>query len=370
MKFTCSRQDLLDAATNVQRAVSTKSNIPALEGILIKAQGETLSLSGYDLEIGITTSIPAVIEEEDELIVSARLFGDIIRKLNSDTVCLSGDATNVITIQGGNAEFSIPVSPASEFPEIPAVTDGKSLTLPRDLLSSMIRQTLFAVAQNENKPIHTGSLFETGEGMLRIVSLDGYRLALRQEPIQAEENFHFVVPGKTLGEVLKLLSANDEEEEVSLSVGNRHIIFTIGTYSVISRLLDGEFLNYRQSIPKGNTTLVNVKVREFIDSLDRASLLINDRLKSPVRCVFENDEIKISCATTIGRIRDEIGAQLTGDSVEMGFNNKYLMDALRAAESDEVRIELNGPVSPMKIYPPQGEDFLFLVLPVRLKNEI
>ena len=347
MKFTCSRQDLLDAATNVQRAVSTKSNIPALEGILIKAQGETLSLSGYDLEIGIITSIPAVIEEEDELIVSARLFGDIIRKLNSDTVCLSGDATNVITIQGGNAEFSIPVSPASEFPEIPAVTDGKSLTLPRDLLSSMIRQTLFAV-----------------------VSLDGYRLALRQEPIQAEENFHFVVPGKTLGEVLKLLSANDEEEEVSLSVGNRHIIFTIGTYSVISRLLDGEFLNYRQSIPKGNTTLVNVKVREFIDSLDRASLLINDRLKSPVRCVFENDEIKISCATTIGRIRDEIGAQLAGDSVEMGFNNKYLMDALRAAESDEVRIELNGPVSPMKIYPPQGEDFLFLVLPVRLKNEI
>ena len=134
MKFTCSRQDLLDAATNVQRAVSTKSNIPALEGILIKAQKETLSLSGYDLEIGITTSIPASIEEEDELIVSARLFGDIIRKLNSDTVCVSGDATNVITIQGGHAEFSIPVSPASEFPEIPAVTDGKSLTLPRELL--------------------------------------------------------------------------------------------------------------------------------------------------------------------------------------------------------------------------------------------
>ncbi len=149
MKFTCSRQDLLDAATNVQRAVSTKSNIPALEGILIKAQGETLSLSGYDLEIGITTSIPAVIEEEDELIVSARLFGDIIRKLNSDTVCLSGDATNVITIQGGNAEFSIPVSPASEFPEIPAVTDGKSLTLPRDLLSSMIRKPICSRAKRK-----------------------------------------------------------------------------------------------------------------------------------------------------------------------------------------------------------------------------
>lgn len=366
MKITCSRQQLNEAVLNIQRAVSTKSSVPALEGILLKAAGDEITLCGYDLELGMTTKIEARVEESGNIVLSARLFGDIVRRLPAETVSLTVDAKSITTIKSGPAEFSIVGIPAEEYPELPSITGETSIKIACNVLKSMIRQTIFAVAESDAKPIHTGTLFELEKGRIRLVSVDGYRLAMREETAKCEEETNFVVPGKTLGEVLKLL--DDDDTELEILVGRRHILFQIGNYCVISRLLEGEFLDYRAAIPASSTSELFVSTRAFIDSVERVSLLITDRLKSPVRCRFEENEIRVSCSTAIGRANDQLEAKITGNPVEMGFNNRYLLDALRNSEGDEVRVQLNGALSPMKILPREGDSFLFLVLPVRLKS--
>ncbi len=367
MKITCNRQQLVEAVSNVQRAVSTKSSVPALEGILLRTKENTVELCGYDLEIGMTTVIPASIEEEGSIVLSARLFADIVRRMPEDTIFIGADEKFMTTITSGASEYSIVGISAQEFPELPSINAEMPFTMSQTVLKSMIRQTIFAVADSDAKPIHTGTLFEISGGKIRLVAVDGYRLAVREEPISCDGSTNFVVPKKTLSEVLKLIK--DEEGDLVLHVGRRHILFTIGSYTVISRLLEGEFLDYNAAIPKVSSMQGVVKTRAFIESVERVSLLITDRLKSPVRCVFSGSEIRISCSTSIGRANDQIAAQFEGGEVEMGFNNHYLLDALRNTEGDEVRVELNGPLSPMKILPREGDSFLFLVLPVRLKND-
>lgn len=368
MKIVCSRQQLVEAVSNVQRAVSTKSSVPALEGILLRTSGGEVTLCGYDLELGMTTSIESSVEESGSVVLSARLFADIVRRLPGERVSLTIDEKNITTIKSGASEFSIVGIPAGEYPDMPAISGDDSVTLPQHLLKGMIRQTIFAVAESDAKPIHTGTLFEIGEGRIRLVSVDGYRLAMREEAAGGDAELSFVVPGKTLSEVSKLLS-DEEEDELELRVGRRHIQFRIGSYCVISRLLEGEFLDYRAAIPQSSTTEMIANTREFISSVERVSLLITDRLKSPLRCQFGDGEIHLSCSTAIGRASDQFEAAITGAPVEMGFNNRYLLDALRNSEGDEVKIQLNGPLSPMKVMPREGSDYLFLVLPVRLKTE-
>jgi len=368
MRFRCSKKELSDAVGIVGRAVSARSALPALEGVLIKAGEGALNLLAYDLELGISTIVPAEVGTAGEILLNAKIFTDIVRRLPGETVEVISNEKLLTTVKSGAAEFTLPGMPASEFPELPTLSDGRSLSLPQNLLASMIRQTLFAVSTDDSKPVHTGSLFELSGANLTVVSVDGYRLAIRMEKVAQSEEMKFVVPGKTLSEVLKMLDY-ESDENISISLGRKHILFEVKGYSIISRLLEGEFLDYRNTLGKQSTSTVKVKVREFLDSVDRASLLISDRLKSPVRCVFEDDVIKVSCSTTVGRVYDEVEASLSGEKIEMGFNNRYLLDALRATESDEVRIILNGPLSPMKICPPEGENFIFLVLPVRLKSD-
>ena len=367
MKLLCSREKLVEAVSNVQRTVSTKSSIPALEGILLRAAGTQLTLCGYDLELGMTTSIEASCTEEGAVVLSARLFGDIVRRLPGDTVQIAVDDKNITAIESGASEFSIVGIPADEYPDLPSISDQSSVTLSQSLLKSMIRQTIFAVAESDAKPIHTGTLFEIGGGKIRLISVDGYRLAIREENAVCEEELSFVVPGKTLGEVSKLL--HEDDSMLELRVGRRHIQFLIGDYCVTSRLLEGEFLDYRAAIPQSCTMEVIANTRAFISSVERVSLLITDRLKSPIRCKFDSETIRLSCSTPIGRASDEFMAAVSGEPFEMGFNNRYLLDALRNTEGDEVRIQLNGPLSPMKIMPREGSAYLFLVLPVRLKSE-
>ena len=368
MKITCERQSLVEAVLNVQHAVSTKSSIPSLEGILLRTEDDgTVMLCGYDLELGMTTTVPAKIEEKGSIVLSARLFGDILRRLPDDQVVISTDEKYMTSIECGGSDFSIVGIPAAEYPELPAITGEITMQLAHNVLKSMIRQTIFAVATTDAKPIHTGTLFEIDGETIRMVSVDGFRLAIREEPAKCPEEAHFVVPGKTLNEVMKLLK--DDDTPLTLRIGRRHIMFEIDGYCVISRLLEGEFLDYRAAIPASKTTEIRVQTRAFIDSVERVSLLITDRMKSPLRCVFEDGEIRISCSTPIGRAHDQLPAEIEGPGAEMGFNNRYLLDALRNTEGDEVKIQLNGPVSPMKVLPKEGNSFLFLVLPVRLRQE-
>jgi DNA polymerase-3 subunit beta len=368
MHFSCNKKDLADAVPVLQRAVSPKSSLPALEGILIKASQDCIELFAYDLELGMYTKVPASVDEPGDIVLNAKMFTDIVRRLPSDRLEIKTDEKLVTTITSGASEFTIIGIPAGEFPDLPSLTDGELVKLPENMLSSMIRQTIFAISTDETKAIHTGTLFEINDGAIRLVSVDGFRLAIRNEKLKFEGSLRFVVPGKTLSEVYKILDS-ESDKETTLSVGKKFILFEVGGYSVISRLLEGEFLDYKSVLGGKSTTEVRVNVRGFGDSIDRASLLISERMKSPVRCTFEPDRIKIKCATTVGRIYDEVPAKLTGDTFEMGFNNRYLTDALRAAECDEVKLGLNGPLSPMKIYPISSDSFVFLVLPLRLKSE-
>lgn len=367
MKFTVNKNDIAEAVSNIQRAVSSKTSIPALECILLTANEDGLELCAYDLELGITTVIAAKVDEPGKAAIPAKIFSEIVRKTPDESVTVSVDEKNMTSIESGYSHYSIIATPAEEFPELPKLTDATNIELASSVLKSMIRQTLFAVAESDAKPIHQGSLFHIENGVLDVVSVDGYRLAKRSEPTEYKENISFVAPGKTLGEILRLLKDNDET--VAISAGRRHILFKIDNYTVISSLLEGEFLNYKAAIPPESKTEVVVKTRDVIESVERVSLLITDRLKSPVRCMFAEDEIKLLCTTTMGRASDQINAEITGDSVEIGFNNRYLLDALRNTECDEVKIQLGGSLSPMKIVPKDGDSFLFLVLPVRLKND-
>lgn len=367
MKFTVNKSDITEAVSNIQRAVSTKTSIPALEGILLSATETGLELCAYDLELGITTVIPAFVMEPGKAVLSAKLFSDIVRRTPAETVTVSVDEKNMATLESGYSRFSIIGIPAEEFPELPKLSDSTQISLPGALLKSMIRQTLFAIAESDAKPIHQGSLFSLENGILDVVSVDGYRLAVRREPVNFSEDLSFVVPGKTLSELLKLIK--DSEEPVEISAGRRHILFKIDNYTVISSLLEGEFLNYKAAIPPESQTEVVLKTREAIDSVERVSLLITDRLKSPIRCLFDNNEVKLNCTTSMGRASDQLDVEMTGQSVEIGFNNRYLLEALRNTECDEVKVQLGGPLSPMKVVPKEGDSFLFLVLPVRLKSE-
>ena len=367
MKFTVNKSDITEAVSNIQRAVSTKTSIPALEGILLSATETGLELCAYDLELGITTVIPAFVMEPGKAVLSAKLFSDIVRRTPAETVTVSVDEKNMATLESGYSRFSIIGIPAEEFPELPKLSDSTQISLPGALLKSMIRQTLFAIAESDAKPIHQGSLFSLENGILDVVSVDGYRLAVRREPVDFSEDLSFVVPGKTLSELLKLIK--DSEEPVEISAGRRHILFKIDNYTVISSLLEGEFLNYKAAIPPESQTEVVLKTREAIDSVERVSLLIADRLKSPIRCLFDNNEVKLNCTTSMGRASDQLDVEMTGQSVEIGFNNRYLLEALRNTECDEVKVQLGGPLSPMKVVPKEGDSFLFLVLPVRLKSE-
>ena len=367
MKFSCEKALLQAAISTTSRAVSPKSSIPALEGILLEA-GSDLRLTGYNLETGIRTIVPADIREEGTLVLGARLFGEIVRKLPDDIVTFQSE-NYMVNIKCGMSEFNILGTDPEEFPELPTVEYQNSLILPQSRLKAMISQTLFAVSDNESRPIHTGSLFEVDSEGLTIVSVDGYRLALRHESIdkkEGAESFSFVVPGAALSEVEKICS--DVDEPASVTQGARHVMFKVGDTMLVSRRLEGEFLAYRQAIPRNNTIHVEGDTRALLSSIDRVSLIISDKLKSPLRCVFDSNLLKISTKTAIGDAYDECPLSGDGGGLEIGFNNKYLMDALKAAPADKVRLELTTGVSPCVILPTEGEEnFLYMVLPVRLK---
>ena len=367
MKFSCLRTDLSNAVSNVSRAVSTKSSIPALEGILIKAYGEKINVSGYDLEIGITTDIEATIQQQGEIVVGAKLFSEIVRKLPEEIVCIETDERMVTYITSGQSSFQIIGISSVEYPDLPVFESTDVINIEAKILKDMIRQTVYAVSDNKAKPIYTGSLFELSENSMKIIAIDGYRMAIREEAVVSESNTSFVVPGKTQNEVLKLIT--DDEDNVEIIVGQRHIMFKIRNYSIISRLIEGTFLDYKSTIPADAKTEIVINPRVLVNAVERVSILNSEKITSPVRCTFANDEIKLLCATSVGRANDSVSVLVMGEDVEIGFNNKYLLDALKNCDTDEVKIRLNGSVSPMIIKPVKSDSFIYLVVPMRLSNE-
>lgn len=366
MKLTCDRTLLSNAITGVSKAVSQRSSIPVLEGILMKADGFTLTLTGYDLEMAITTQLEANVLEPGDAVLSAKLLGDMVRRLSSEEVEITTLESGAATIKGGITEFDIMGLNPGDYPDLPNPGADRTLDMDTATLREMVETTLFAVSQDDKKPAHTGELFSIQTDKLTVVALDGYRLAIIEKKVEATKDIDIIVPAKTVGEVVKLFG--DEDDVVHIAANRRFVVFSTQSYTVISRLIEGEFLDYKRVIPEGHKTRVVVDVRDFINTIERASLIITERLKNPLRVTFDGN-ITVRCQTALGKVVDELPAEIEGEPVEIGFNNRYLLDALRNSRCDKLAFEISGPLSPVKVLPVEGGDFLFLVLPVRFKND-
>lgn len=366
MKFSCEKYLLQSACGIASRAAAGKSPIPALEGLLLQAS-DRLTVTGYDLKKGIYTQLEAEVTEQGSVVVGARLFGEMIRRLPDGIVTISTDINNNVNVKCGKSEFNFMGISPEDYPEMPVVDGVNNIALPQKILGSMINQTIFAVADNDMRPIYTGTLFDIEGEELTLVSVDGYRLAKRSEKLESAkmENCSFVVPGSALADIERI--CGDSEELVKISVGAKHISFSIGETVVVSRRLEGEFLNYKKSIPDSFKYTVKVDRGEFMSAIDRVALIVSERNTSPVRMSFNDGNIDCLCVTPIGRAEDVCTCEGSGEGLQIGFNDRYLKDALKAAAKEELNVCLNSASSPCIITAADGSDnFTYMILPVRL----
>lgn len=367
MQFSCEKYILQSACSIASRAVAAKSPLPALEGLLLKAEAG-LTVMGYDLKEGIYTNVEAEVQQIGSVIVGARLFNEMIRRLPDGMITVSADDKDNIKVRCGKSEYNFMGINASDYPSLPSVDGLNRISIPQSILRSMIDETIFAVATNDARPIYTGTMFDVEEDRLTLVSVDGFRLAKRTEKIEngQMENCSFIVPGTTLSDVGRV--CGDGEENVEISVGAKHITFKVGNTVIVSRRLEGEFLNYKKSIPEQFRFEIKVDRNEFMSVIDRTSLFVTEKNSSPVRLSFEDDHIYCSCMTAAGNAEDFCSCVGSGDGLMIGFNDKYIRDALKAASKDELLLCLNSASSPCIIKAADGdEDFIYMVLPVRLK---
>ena len=367
MKFTCEKGLLQAACAIASRATASKSPIPALEGLLIEARAD-VKITGYDLKEGIYTNIQADVVQGGSIVVGSRFFGEMIRRLPDGIVTVTTDSNNGVKVKCGKSEFNFMGISAEDYPEMPMMDVLNTISLPQKILRSMINQTIFAVADTDVRPIYTGTLFEVQGKTLTLVSVDGYRLAKRSEKLEDAkmENCSFVVPGAALSDVERICL--DSDDAVQISVGAKHIAFFVGDTVIISRRLEGEFLNYRRSIPEMFRTLIQVDRSELMSVIDRVSLIISEKNSSPVRMSFGDGSIDCYCVTPFGKAEDICTCEGNGGGLEIGFNDRYLMDALKASGTDSLQICLNTASSPCVIRAADGsEGFTFMILPVRLR---
>ena len=366
MKISCEKALLQAACNTASRAAASKSPIPALEGLLLSAE-DKLYVKGYDLKKAIVTAVEADIAQRGTVVVGARLFGEMMRRMPDGIVSIESDEKNNLSVRCGKSSFNILGMSSEEYPELPSFDAQSSVTLPQNILKDMINRTLFAVSTDEVRPVYTGTLFEIEGEELTLVSVDGYRLAIRREKLEKArmDSCSFVVPGSALSDVEKICA--DTEDPVSIAVGQKHISFTIGDTTVISRRLEGEFLNYRRSIPDTFRSELKIDRAEFMSVIDRVSLIVSEKNTSPVRMTLGDGIIDCLCVTPIGRAEDVCTCEGSGGELVIGFNDRYMKDALKAAAADELLLCVNTASSPCILKAADGSDgFTYMVLPVRL----
>ena len=372
MKFQCEKY-LLDAAVaTASRAVAAKSPVTALEGLLLEATVEGgVRITGYDLKKGIYTDLPADVSKPGNIVLGAKIFGEIVRKLPDGIVTLSSDDRFLTHINCGKADYDIMGSDAMDYPELPDLDEHTvDLTIRQDILGSMIRQTNFAVSDNEARPIYTGELLECNNGRLTMVALDGYRLAIRRENAEecSEESCSVIIPGNALNDVEKLCT--DPEGIVRLSIGLKHLRFRLNGTTLISRKLEGQFLDYHKAVPSEFPIRLLCKRTELLRCADRVSLIIDDKTKNPLRCCFGDNNLNISSATPLGRAEDNCYVEGFGLDTVIGLNNSYLLQALKAAPAEDLTVNLIDGSKPCVFLPVTEQDrFAYMILPVRLRAD-
>lgn len=368
MRFTCEKSMLVTGLNITGRTVAQKSALSAIEGILCKA-GHGLHLTGFNMETAITYTIDAEIADAGECILPAKLFGDIIRRLPEGLVTVVVDENYKVSIRAGYASFTISAESAEDYPELPDVGSGRSINIPQTAMKELISGTIFSVSENQGRPIHTGVKFEVEDDTISAIAVDGFRLARRtyhtEEP--TGRSLSFVVPAQGLKEVEKILQ--DGEDDVAFTLGAKHILFQMGEATLICRLLEGEFLDWRRVVPTNCPVKLVANVAELTSSIERVGLIVSEKYKSPVRCVFSNQVLLLKTNTTIGAAEDRCSFAGDGKELEIGFNVRYLCDALRAVPGEKVVLELTNGLSPIVMTPAdEKNDFAYMVLPVRISN--
>ena len=368
MRFTCEKSMLVQGLNIAGRTVAQKSSLSVIEGILCKA-GLGLSLTGYNMETAITYNIEAEVADPGQCILPAKLFGDIIRRLPEGPVTVVVSDDYKVSIRAGYASFTISAESAEDYPELPDVNSGRPIQIPQNKLKELISGTIFAVSENQGRPIHTGVKFEVTDSSITAIAVDGFRLARRTwHPEEGTgRELSFVVPAAGLKEVEKIVA--DIEDMASFTLGTKHILFQIGKATLVCRLLEGEFLDWRRVVPSNCPIKLVANVGELASSVERVGLIVSEKYKSPVRCIFSHNELLMRTNTTIGAAEDKCSLAGDGKELEIGFNVRYLADALKVVPSEEVTLELTNGLSPIVLTPVDEKyDFAYMVLPVRIKN--
>lgn len=364
MKIASSKSDLLEGINIVQKAVSSKSTLKILEGILIEA-GDSLKLTGNNLEIGIECIIEADIREKGSIVIDSKMFGEIIRKLPESEVFIQTFENNKVLIECENSRFEIMGLSPEGYPALPQIEKHGCFSIKQNELKEMIRQTIFSVSTEESRPILTGCLFELKDDELSIVAIDGFRLALRKTQLESQQgNFQVVVPGKTLSEIAKILQQTEDKVEIYFT--NNQIMFDLGNCKIVSRLLQGEYLNYKSIIPEDYLTKTVVKTNDLLSSIERASLIItSEEKKYPVRFNIVQNSFLITSNTETGSVREEIPSDMTGNPLSIGFNPKFFIEALKAIDDEAINLLFTNNVGPCCIKPLERDSYIYMILPVR-----
>ncbi len=365
MRFTTQRSELLEAVQNLSRIV-TKTSQPVLEGILISAEQGKITLVSYNLEMSMKKVIYASCEEEGDIVISAKLLTEILRRSDSASVTIEADERLMCHIRSGNAVFDIMGMSALDFPETPSVPETEKISIEGGLLKDMVRGTLFAVATTEgSRPILTGLNITVQNGVAQFIGIDGRRMGIRKETIGGNTECNFVIAGKAIGEAVKIIA--DDKEMVEIYITKTLVSFKIDGYTLVSRLLEGIFVNYEKAIPKEFLQTLKVNTRDIIDIIERISLVVNDRLTTPVRCSIGNPVSTFKCISAVGCATDTYETELSGPEFEIGINAQYLLDALRATESDQVLMSFKGGSEGFLIEPIDSDSFLYMIMPMRIK---
>ena len=372
MKFTCYKDTIIKALNSVVKGVASKTTMPILEGILIQTNDKEIKMTTYDLEIGIEYIMQCNVIENGSTVVNATMFSEIIRKLPDSEINISVNENDLLIIECEGALYKLATMNPDEFPELPKIDVNHSITLEQSALKNMIRKTIFAVSADENRPVFLGCLFEVKDNKLNVVAVDGFRLALRtiNLPVPVED-FKAVVPAKTLNEVIKIVS--DSFEEIKVGISENQALFEMENCKLVTRLLDGEFLNYNSVIPNNWQTRIKVNRSDLLNSFERISLIssssIEKEKKYPVKVSVDIGKMTISCTNQTGDAKEEIYISTEGKYLEAGFNPKYFLDCLKAIDDEEIYIEFGTNISPCLVKSIENEEYVYMILPIRLKNE-
>lgn len=372
MKFVCYKDKIIKALNSVVKGVASKTTMPILEGILIQTNDNEIKLTTYDLELGIEYTMPCDVTEQGSTVVNAMMFTEIIRKLPDTEINISVNENNLLTIECEGSLYKLATMNPDEFPELPKIEIENSISLEQSALKNMIRKTIFAVSTEENRPIFTGCLFEIKNNKLNVVAIDGFRLALRTINIPVPVNdFKAVIPAKTLNEVNKILS--DSFEPIKIGVSKNQAVFEMENCKIVTRILDGEFLNYSTVIPNSWQTRIRVEKEALQNSFERISLIssssIEKEKKYPVKVNVDIGKVTISCTNQTGDAKEELFVSTEGKNLEAGFNPKYFLDSLKAIDDEDVFVEFGTSISPCLIKSAENKDYVYMILPIRLKEE-